>query len=147
MNRHNPTKILSAIREAQAIQAGTIVNRSKPFLPSKNGVSLFGNTAELRATIAKIRTIEASKPSVAKFPQPKFDAANPFCKKKDVLEATAHLAKIQGLTPTATAKAPTSRAKAPTAAVPTLRQRINSEPCAAKRQQLRNQNWKKLCTK
>ncbi len=150
---HNRTKILAAIAEAQAIQAGTVTNRTKPSVVATAGNSLFGNTSELRGIIAQIRTIEASNPALAKFPQPKkLNTNNPYCKKKDVIEASAHLAKLQGQAPrTAPRTAPTSRATAPVAARPaiaqTLRAKINSEPSAAKRQALRLQNWQKLTTK
>ena len=67
---------------------------SKPTLakpPSTAGNSLFGKTTELRATVEKIRAIEAGNLSLAKFAAPVFFAGN-LCSKKDMDSARRHLA-------------------------------------------------------
>ena len=69
---------------------------SKPTLakpPSTAGNSLFGKTTELRATVEKIRAIEAGNLSLAKFAAPVFFAGN-LCSKKDMDSARRHLAII-----------------------------------------------------
>ena len=66
--------------------------------PSTAGNSLFGKTTELRATVEKIRAIEAGNPSLAKFAAPVFSAGN-LCSKKDMDSARRHLAIIAYKTP------------------------------------------------
>ena len=83
-------------------------------MKSSNTQQFFSKTAELKATIAKIRAIEATNPRLEKFIAPKIPTGE-FCNKKDTLAAEAHLAKLQGKAPT---RAPRPTAKAPKAAEP-----------------------------
>jgi hypothetical protein len=87
-------------------------------LPSTAGNSLFAKTAELRATVEKIRAIEAANPTLAKFPATVFPAGT-LCSKKDLEQAQRHLTSITAKTPRrpfaalnlpAIAKAPTKPA-------------------------------------
>lgn len=92
---------------------------TKPPTTTKN--SLFGKTADLRATVEKIRVIEGAKPGMARFKAPAIPSGN-LCNKKDLETARRHLAAIAHKAPVkasftqsapAIAKAPTK----PTAAI------------------------------
>ena len=111
------TKLLAELHTIQN-KASAQALRSAPLarpLPSTAGNSLFGKTADLRATIEKIRAIEASNPSLKKFSPPAIPGGN-LCNKKDLETARRHLAVIAHKAPTkasllqsapAIAKAPT----------------------------------------
>ena len=67
--------------------------------PSTAGNSLFSKTSDLRATVEKIRAIEASNPSLKKYSAPKMPTGN-LCSKKDLETARRHLAVIAHKAPT-----------------------------------------------
>ena len=98
----------------QKIEMLSTAPLAKP--PSTAGNSLFGKTADLRATIEKIRAIEASNPSLAKFAAPVFSAGS-LCSKKDLETARRHLAVIAYKAP---AKAPLLQSAPTTAKAPTM---------------------------
>ena len=107
---------MSDLKKYSALQKIEMLTRAplaKP--PSTAANSLFGKTSDLRATIEKIRAIEAGNPSLAKFAATVFPAGN-LCNKKDLESARRHLGAIASKLPTkawllqsapATAKAPT----------------------------------------
>lgn len=102
--------ILQMIDEIQSIQNKASVQAlaSAPLARPLPSSSMFGNSDELRATMKKIRAIEASHPTLAKFPEPRIIQGNPFCNKTDLQKAQKHLAKISASSP-ATASAPRIR--------------------------------------
>lgn len=124
-------RVLKMIDEIQSIQnmASVQALASAPLarpLPSTKGHSMFARTSDLQATIAKIRAIEATNPSVAKFKSPTIPTGA-LCSKTHLEAAKRHLAFLQSAKPgatvrkaiaaaakPATAKASTSPAKAPT---------------------------------
>jgi hypothetical protein len=114
------------IQELEALKKENALLRTPPLASASStaGNSLFAKTAELRATVAKIRAIEAANPTLARFPATSFPAGN-LCNKKDLLTAQKHLASIAHKSP---AKASTARpapttAKAITAPAPTAKGR------------------------
>ena len=89
------TKLLEELRTIQnkaSVAALTTAPLARP-LPSTAGNSLFGKTADLQATIAKIKAIESNSPSLKKYTAPKIPAGN-LCSKADLLNAQKHLASI-----------------------------------------------------
>jgi hypothetical protein len=112
---------LHKIENKASVQALASAPLARP-LPSTAGNSLFGKTADLQATIAKIRAIESNSPSLKKYSAPKMPTGN-LCSKTDLLNAQKHLASITATAPRkrfaaldrpAAAKAVTSPAKAVT---------------------------------
>jgi hypothetical protein len=111
------TKLLEELHKIQSkasVQALATAPLARP-LPSTAGNSLFGKTAELRATMEKIRAIEAATPSLARFPATAFPAGN-LCDKKHLEQAQRHLASITDTAPrkafaSLDPKAPTKPAK------------------------------------
>jgi hypothetical protein len=112
---------LHKIENKASVQALSSAPLARP-LPSTAGNSLFARTAELRATVEKIRGIEAVNPSLNKYTAPNSPAGN-LCSKADMLNAQKHLAGITATPPRkrfaaldrpAAAKAATSPAKAVT---------------------------------
>jgi hypothetical protein len=118
------TKLLEELHKIESkasVQALATAPLARP-LPSTAGNSVFGKTSELRAVVDKIRAVEASNPSLAKFPATSFPAGN-LCDKKALENAQRHLAAItataprkpfSALTRPTAAKAVTSPAKAST---------------------------------
>ena len=117
------TKLLA---EAQKLQLKNPVAKMLSTAPltappsTAGNYSVFGKTSELRATVEKIRAIEAANPTLAKFPATAFPAGN-LCDKKALENAQRHLASIAARAPRkrfaaldrpAAAKAVTSPAKA-----------------------------------
>ena len=113
------TKLLAELHKIQnkaSVQALSSAPLARP-LPSTAGNSLFAKTAELRATVEKIRAVEAGNPSLKKYSIPKMPTGN-LCSKKDLEAARRHLGVIAHKAPTKaslTQSAP-AIAKAPTKA-------------------------------
>jgi hypothetical protein len=112
---------LRTIQNKASVQALTSAPLARP-LPSSAGNCLFGKTADLRAVVDKIRAVEASNPSLARYPATAFPSGN-LCNRKDLENAQRYLAAItatpprkpfSALTRPTAAKAVTSPAKAPT---------------------------------
>ena len=101
MRRSSTRKIImSDLKKYSALQKIEMLTRAplaKP--PNTAGNSLFSKTADLRATIEKIRAIEASNPSLKKFSPPTIPGGN-LCSKKDLASARRHLAAIASKLPT-----------------------------------------------
>ena len=113
------TKLLAELHTIQnkaSVKALSSAPLARP-LPSTAANSLFGKTSDLRATIEKIRAIEAGNPSLKKYAAPTIPSGN-LCSKKDMDSARRHLAVIAHKAPTKaslTQSAP-AIAKAPTKA-------------------------------
>ena len=111
------TKLLEELHKIEnkaSMQALAAAPLARP-LPSTAGNSVFGKTTELRATVEKIRAIEAANPSLARFPATSFPSGN-LCDKKDLENAQRHLTSIIAKTPrkafaSLDPKAPTKPAK------------------------------------
>jgi hypothetical protein len=106
-------RLAETIEELQALRNQNAMLKTPPLAiaSSTAGNSLFARTDELRATLAKIRAIEAANPALAKYPAQSFPTGN-LCNKKDLITAQKHLASIAHKSP---AKASTAR-PAPTTA-------------------------------
>jgi len=111
------TKLLEELHKIEnkaSVQALTTAPLARR-LRSTAGNSLFGKTADLQATIAKIKAIESNSPSLKKYSAPKMPTGN-LCNKKDLVQAQRHLGSIAATAPrkafaSLDPKAPTKPAK------------------------------------